>query len=89
MRPIRNFCKRDGLADGFRESQNDLAGVMTGIVTVDAGSVVGGYWNAGSAFGFGAARANGPFEQAYPLQRRGWSLAGHSRMALNSPQAAF
>ena len=37
------------------------------LVDVDAGPVINGYGTAASAFGVGAARANGRFDQAYPL----------------------
>jgi len=36
-------------------------------IDVDAGPVIAGYGTAASAFGIGAARANGRFDHAYPL----------------------
>jgi hypothetical protein len=51
---------------GFREFPNDIPG-NNWDCDVDAGPVLGGFGCAACAFGVGAARANGHFEQAYPL----------------------
>ena len=51
---------------GFREFPNDLSG-NGWYFDVDSGPVLGGFGCAASAFGLGAARVNGHFEQAYPL----------------------
>lgn len=49
------------------------------LIDVDAGPVIGGYGTAATAFGIGAARTNGRFDQAYPLSAEAlvtsWPLA--------------
>ena len=51
---------------GFREFANDSPGSQW-LFDVDAGPVIDGFGCAACAFGLGAARVNGHFEQAYPL----------------------
>jgi hypothetical protein len=51
---------------GFREfPKGDSAGEW--YIDVDSGPVIGGFGAAACAFGVGACRANGHFDQAYPL----------------------
>ena len=52
---------------GFREFPKGYPVSDWFALDVDAGPVIGGYGTAASAFGLAAARANGHFEQAYPL----------------------
>lgn len=51
---------------GFREFPKDMPG-HEWYMDVDAGPVLKGFGCAACAFGLGAARVNGHFEQAYPL----------------------
>lgn len=51
---------------GFREFPNDLPG-NEWYADVDSGLVLKGFGCSACAFGVGAARVNGHFEQAYPL----------------------
>jgi hypothetical protein len=68
---------------GFREFPNHVAG-HNWYVDVDSGPVWGGFGCAACAFGLGAARANGHFEQAYPLTAEmivtSWPLLGGTRL---------
>jgi hypothetical protein len=57
--------RRFGMA-GFREFTKG-SGQRNWYFDVDSGPVVGGFGAAASAFGLGAARANGRFDHAYPL----------------------
>ena len=59
------FWKDNGLIVGFREYPKGYSSF--GFLDVDAGPVIADYGTAASAFGIGAARANGHFEQAYGL----------------------
>jgi hypothetical protein len=52
---------------GFREFPKNYPYMDWAFVDVDAGPVIAGYSTGASAFGLGAARVNGHFEQAYPL----------------------
>lgn len=60
------FWQENRLTAGFREFSNTSTR-NDWIVEVDAGPVIGGYGAAASAFGIGAARANGRMDHAYPL----------------------
>lgn len=62
----RFFWQEAWTAAGFRESPKDLPG-YDWYIDVDAGPVLKGYGFAACAFGVGAARVNGHFEQAFPL----------------------
>jgi hypothetical protein len=68
---------------GFREYPNDLPG-NNWYADVDSGPVLGGYGCSACAFGVGAARANGHFEQAYPLTAEmlvaSWPLPNGARL---------
>ena len=52
---------------GFREFPKNYPFTDWLFIDVDAGPVIAGYSTGASAFGLGAARVNGHFEQAYPL----------------------
>jgi hypothetical protein len=52
---------------GFREFPKSYPYTDWLFIDVDAGPVIAGYSTGGSAFGLGATRVNGHFEQAYPL----------------------
>jgi len=60
------FWQEGWLVEGFREFPEKYQ-VPSLWFDVDAGPVLAGYGTAANAFGIGAARANGHFEQAYPL----------------------
>ena len=68
---------------GFREFPNDMAG-SDWYLDVDSGPVWGGFGCAACAFGVGAARANGHFEQAWPLTAEmlvtSWPLPDGTRL---------
>ena len=55
------------LLAGYREFAQDSPYPDWYFLDVDAGPVIAGYGTAASAFGIGAARANGRMDQAYPL----------------------
>jgi hypothetical protein len=62
----KHFWQERFTAVGFREyAVNSLHSDWT--MDVDAGPVLAGHGIAASAFGIGAARANGRFDRAYPL----------------------
>jgi hypothetical protein len=60
------FYWQTGWSAGFREFPNN-GSYPDWYADVDAGPVIAGYGTASSAFGVGAARANGRFDHAYPL----------------------
>jgi hypothetical protein len=57
---------QEGFAAGFREFARG-SNCPEWYADVDSGPVMWGYGTAASAFGLGAARANGRFDHAYPL----------------------
>lgn len=59
------FWKEGTLVVGFREYPDEYPSFS--VLDVDAGPVIADYGTAASAFGIGAARANGRFGQAYGL----------------------
>ncbi len=61
------FWQEGRLLAGFREFSKESAAENWQFSDVDAGPVLAGYGTAACAFGIGAARANGRFDQAYPL----------------------
>lgn len=63
---LHHFWQQTWTAVGFREFPKDLPG-YDWYSDVDAGPVLKGYGFAACAFGLGAARVNGHFEQAFPL----------------------
>jgi hypothetical protein len=60
------FWQESWTCVGFREFPNDEPG-NDWYIDVDSGPVLKGFGCAACAFGVGAARVNGHFEQAYPL----------------------
>jgi hypothetical protein len=62
-----HFWQEGWLFAGFREFPQDHSIANWQLFDVDAGPVLAGYGTAASAFGVGAARANGDLEHAYPL----------------------
>jgi hypothetical protein len=62
----RHFWQRRWAAVGFREFSKGTADYEW-YFDVDSGPVVAGFGAAASAFGTGAARANGRFDHTYPL----------------------
>ena len=62
----KHFWQQERLIAGFREYPHS-SNKPEWFVEVDAGPVVNGYGIAASAFGVGAARANGRFNHAYTL----------------------
>jgi len=63
----RHFWQEGQLLAGFREFPRKRPIPNWRLFDVDAGPVLAGYGTAASAFGIGAARANGHFEHAYPM----------------------
>ena len=61
-----HFWQEGQMITGVREFSKDYE-YNDWFVDVDAGPVVGGLGTAATAFGIGAARANGRFDHAYPL----------------------
>ncbi len=61
-----HFWQSGQMLAGFRELAKDFPSADW-FADVDAGPVVAGYGTAASAFGIGATRTNGRFDQAYPL----------------------
>lgn len=70
----RHFWQHDWLAEGFREFPRGTASGEW-YFDVDAGPVTRGIGFAASAFGIGAARANGRFDHAYPLSVEAMALS--------------
>lgn len=62
----KHFWQKGRLVAGFREFPQNYSHARI-LYDVDAGPVLAGYGVAASAFGIGAARANGHFEHSYPL----------------------
>jgi hypothetical protein len=63
----KHFWQEGWLLAGVREFPQRHPAPNWQLFDVDAGPVLAGYGTAASAFGIGAARANGDFEHAYPL----------------------
>ena len=61
-----HFWQENRLIAGVREFTKELL-YPSWLMDVDAGPVIAGYGTAASAFGIGAARANGKFNHSYPL----------------------
>lgn len=61
-----HFWQEGQIVAGVREFSRQSS-FSEWLVDVDAGPVVSGYGTAATAFGVGAARVNGRFDQAYPL----------------------
>jgi hypothetical protein len=62
----KHFWQHRWTASGFREFAKNVDG-KDWYIDVDAGPSIAGHGFAASAFGAGAARANGRFDHAYPL----------------------
>ena len=76
----RYFWQEGWLLQGVREFPRGRASPEWSM-DVDAGPVIGGYGTAASAFGIGAARANGRLDRAFALAPRRWRPHGRSRTA--------
>lgn len=63
----KQFWRPGWAIAGFSEFPKNYPYMDWAFVDVDAGPVIAGYSTGASAFGLGAARVNGHFEQAYPL----------------------
>ena len=63
----QHFWQETRLLKGFREFERSDSVDRNWVVEVDAGPVLAGYGMGASAFGIGAARANGRMDHAYPL----------------------
>ncbi|GJM26999.1 MAG: hypothetical protein DHS20C16_34140 [Phycisphaerae bacterium] len=61
------FWVQGRFVHGFREYLRTAENNEWEYADMDAGPVIGGFGMAASAFGLGAARANGRFDHAYPL----------------------
>lgn len=81
----RFFWQEGRLSVGFREFPREHPIANWRLFDVDAGPLLAGYGTAASAFGIGAARANGHFEHAYPLSAEAlvasWPLPDGSLLA--------
>ena len=79
----QHFWQAKWTCAGFREFPKELLG-NDWYGDVDAGPVLGGFGCAACAFGVGAARVNGHFEQAYPLTAEmlvtSWPLPNGTRL---------
>ena len=71
------FWQKHWIAVGFREFPKDTSNIEWSqwYIDVDSGPVIAGYGLAASAFGIGAARANGRFDHAYPLTTEAIALS--------------
>jgi hypothetical protein len=80
----KHFWKQNRLLAGFREFPYSST-MSDWFIEVDAGPVAAGYGIAASAFGVGAARANGRFDHACPLSAlaiaAGWPLPDGTLLA--------
>ncbi len=78
-----DFWQESWTCAGFREFPKEYSG-HDWHFNVDAGPVLGGFGCAACAFGVGAARVNGHFEQAYPLTTEmlvtSWPLPNGTRL---------
>lgn len=91
-----NFWQERWTCAGFREFPKDLPG-NNWYLDVDSGLVLKGFGCAACAFGVGAARVNGHFEQAYPLTTEmlvtSWPLANGTlllpRLLSNAADAPY
>jgi hypothetical protein len=69
------FWQNNWLAAGFREFPLGYPYTVPAMGDVDSGPIPFGYGTAASAFGIGAARANGRFDHTYPLSVEALLLA--------------
>lgn len=70
----QHFWQKGRFISGVRELSHK-SDMSNWLVDVDAGPVVAGYGTAASAFGIGAARANGRFDHAFPLSTQALATA--------------
>lgn len=92
----QHFFSKGRLLTGIREFPT-VAGRAEWLFDIDAGPVFGGVGTAASAFGIGAARANGRFDHAYPLTAQAlavsWPLPNNTllipRLLSNLTDAPF
>jgi len=92
----KHFWQERWTAVGFREFPKDDSGCEW-YFDVDSGPVIAGFGAAASAFGIGAARANGRFDHAYPLTTQAivfsWPLLNGTlagpRLLSNSTDAPY
>ncbi len=75
VRYEKQFWQEGPMWVGIREFPANYPNSDDWLMDVDAGPVLAGYGTAASAFGIGAARANGHFEQAYPLSAQALAVA--------------
>jgi hypothetical protein len=82
---LEHFWQQDRLLAGFREYPKESHYPEWFFFDVDAGPVLAGYGTAASAFGIGAARANGDLARAYPLSAEAlvasWPLLDQTRLS--------
>ncbi len=91
------FWQNNGLVAGFREFPIQYPYTVPAMGDVDSGPIPFGYGTAASAFGIGAARANGRVDQAYALSAEAllltWPLPGGTlllpRLLSNLTDAPF
>jgi hypothetical protein len=78
-----HFWQREWATAGFREFSKELPNGEW-FIDVDAGPVLSGYGTAASAFGIGATRTYGRFDQAYPVSAEAltasWPLPDGTRL---------
>jgi len=92
----KHFWQKHWAAVGFREFPKDNS-TREWYIDVDSGPVVAGFGAAATAFGLGAARANGRFDHAYPLTTEviafSWPLLNGTlagpRILSNTTQAPY
>lgn len=70
----QHFWQEGKFMSGFREFPKEIAG-KDWYADVDSGPVFGGIGFAASAFGVGAARVNGRWDQAYPLTAEAYATS--------------
>lgn len=82
---LDHFWQQNWLIAGFREFPREKNLPEWFFLDVDAGPVLAGYGTAASAFGIGAARANGDLERAIPLTAEAlvasWPLLDQTRLS--------
>ena len=86
-----HFWQENLLVSGVREFSAESSKASWSF-EIDAGPIMAGYGTAASAFGIGAARANGRYDQAYPLSAEAlvtfWPLADGT-LLLTRPLSNF
>lgn len=86
-----HFWQDNAFVSGVREFSAESSTPAWGF-EIDAGPIMAGYGTAASAFGIGAARANGRYDHAYPLSAEAlvtsWPLADGT-LLLTRPLSNF